>query len=72
MRLHATGAAAKATGDLNQVAPLIGQACLATLPIQTLSAGSCTRQRSTVEGTARMESGQLVIWNPPYCVERLA
>jgi hypothetical protein len=46
VRLQATGFAAKATGDLNQVMPVFGQACLAIVPIQTLSAGNDTRQRS--------------------------
>ena len=44
--VQATGAAAKATGDLHQVVPLFEQACLATVPIQTLSAGKDTCQRS--------------------------
>ena len=41
-----TGAAAKATGDLNHAMPLFEQTCLATVPIQTLSAGNDACQRS--------------------------
>jgi hypothetical protein len=46
VRLQATGAAAKAAGDLNQVMPLFGRACLAMVPIQTLTVGNDIRQRS--------------------------
>ena len=52
MQAQATGAAAKAAGDLHQVMPLFGQACLATVPNQTLSAGNDTYQRRSARKLA--------------------
>ena len=73
MRLQATGAAAQATGDLNQVMPVCQQACLAMMPNQTLTAGNDARQRRApvarqrpeplpeVLGEARKGAGQFAI-----------
>jgi K+-sensing histidine kinase KdpD len=47
VRLQATGAAAKAAGDLNQVMPLFGRACLAMVPIQTLTVGNAREHQIT-------------------------
>jgi hypothetical protein len=61
VRLQATGAAAQATGDLNQVMPVCEQACLAMMPNQTLTAGNDARQRRAPVARQRLNLAQRVV-----------